>query len=226
MSGTWRDSDYPNSGYGRIDHARYGSISLEANYQPSAELNIYGFYTYQSGTMRQSGIQMNSCVIGTAGVTASNFESFCAAAGGPLYPVENAWNVNADDTNQVAGLGARYDFGKALFDLNYTYSNGKTKITYDYGPGIVLTPTQAALAGNGWSDLTFKQNILEASLLVPINKTFAARFYYRFEDGSINDWHYDGVRTNPVPGNGAVYLDSGPESYRVNVYGVFVRLTL
>jgi hypothetical protein len=226
LSAQWKDAEYPNSQYGRIGHARRGSISVELNYQPSAALNVYGFYSYQVGSTDQAGIQQGICLIGTDGVTAANFPSLCPAAGSSLYPADNAWSVDSNDRNQVAGFGLRYDFTRALADLNYTYSNGRSKISYRYGPGISLTPTQMELAGNGFSDLTFLQNVLEASLLVPIDKTFAARFYYRFEDGKVNDWHYDGVAQNPVPGTDAVYLDSGLQNYRVNVFGLYLRVTL
>jgi hypothetical protein len=226
LSAQWNDADYPNSQYGRIGHARRGSISLELNYRSSSALNLYGFYSYQVGSMNQRGIQQGSCNIGSAGVTAANFLSLCAEAGSSLYPLDNAWSVDSNDRNNVAGLGVRYDFTKALADLNYTYSFGRSKISYQYGPGIGLTPTQIALAGNGFSDLSFLQNVLEASLLVPINKTVAARFYYRFENGKVNDWHYDGVAQNPVPETNAVYLDSGLQNYRVNIFGLFLRITL
>ena len=36
----------------------------------------------------------------------------------------------------------------------------------------------------------------------------------------IRDWHYNGVRLNPVPANNAVHLDAGPQSYKVHVFGV------
>jgi len=226
LSAQWNDTDYPNSQYGRIGHERRGSISVELNYRSSSALNLYGFYSYQVGSMDQRGIQRGVCLLGTAGVTAGNFLSVCPEAGSSLYPLDNAWSVDSDDRNHVAGLGVRYDFIRALADLNYTYSNGRSKIGYQYGPGVALNPAQAALAGNGFSDLTFLQNVLEASLLVPITKTVAARFYYRFESGKVNDWHYDGVAQNPVPATNAVYLDSGLQDYRVNVFGLFLRITL
>jgi hypothetical protein len=226
VSAQWNDADYPDSQFGRAGHARQGSVSLEVNYRPSSDLNLYGFYSYQTGSMSQRGIQQGFCLIGTAGVTAANFLSVCPEAGSSLYPLENAWSVDSDDRNQIGGLGVRYDFTKAIADLSYTYSFGRSKISYQYGSGVSLTPTQMALAGNGFSDLTFLQNVLEASLLVPINKTFAARFYYRFENGKVNDWHYAGVAQNPVPATNAVYLDSGLQDYRVNVFGVFLRITL
>jgi hypothetical protein len=176
--------------------------------------------------MRQGGIQNATCIIGQNGVTASNFLTICPEAGGPLYPLDRAWYVDSKDTNNVFGLSGRYDFGRALFDLSYTYSHGRTEIGYDYGSGLDLTPAQIALIGTGFSDITFTQNIVESSLLVPINKTFAVRLFYRFENGKIRDWHYDGVAENPVPGTGSVYLDSGPQDYRTNVFGVFLRMML
>jgi hypothetical protein len=226
VSAQWKDAEYPDSRFGRIGHVQRGSISMDANYQPSAAMTIYGFYSYQIGSMAQSGIQQETCLIGTAGVTAANFLSLCPTAGGPLFPSSNAWHVDSDERNHVAGLGLRYAFATALIDLNYTYSNGRSKVGYQYGDGIPLTPTQATLAGNGFSDSTFLQSVLEASLLVPINKTVAARFYYRFEDGKVSDWHYDGVAQNPVPGTDSVYLDSGLQDYRVNIFGLFVRVAL
>jgi len=93
-------------------------------------------------------------------------------------------------------------------------------------PARPLTPDPNALVSKGLSDITFRQNILEANVLVPINKTFAVRFYYRYDTAKVRDWHYDGVAANPVPANGTVFLDSGPQDYRVNLFGVFLRVTL
>ena len=73
-------------------------------------------------------------------------------------------------------------------------------------------------------DSVFIQSIVDASVLVPITKAFALRFYYHYENGRVSDWHYDGVRQNPVPVLAtAVYLDYGPQSYHASIAGVFVR---
>jgi hypothetical protein len=226
ITAQWKDLKYPGSEFGRMDHEERGSLAFDATYQPSATFSINGYYAYQTGKMKQGGIQNAACTVGQNGVTAANFLTLCPAAGGPLYPLNRAWYVDSKDTNNVFGLSGRYDFGRALFDLSYTYSHGRTEIGYDYGSGLDLTPAQIALIGNGFSDITFTQNIVESSLLVPINKTFAVRLFYRFENGKIRDWHYDGVAENPVPGTGSVYLDSGPQDYRTNVFGVFLRMML
>ena len=124
VTAQWKDLGYPDSDFGRTDHERRGSISIDLNYQPWTALGVYGFYSYQTATMKQAGIQNSTCVIGRSDVTAANFETLCATAGGPLYPFDRAWNVGSQDINHVAGLGLRYDFGKALVDVNYTFSQG------------------------------------------------------------------------------------------------------
>ena len=73
-------------------------------------------------------------------------------------------------------------------------------------------------------DLVFIQNIVQASLLVPITKNVAARLYYNYESGSVSDWHYDGVAANPVPATNAAYLDHGPQKYHASLLGIFLQV--
>ena len=82
---------------------------------------------------------------------------------------------------------------------------------------------QVTLGVIAMPDSVFIQGILDASLLVPITKAVALRFYYRYENGRISDWHYDGVQQNPVPSPLGVYLDYGPQSYQASIAGVFIR---
>ena len=49
---------------------------------------------------------------------------------------------------------------------------------------------------------------------------------YRYEDGKIRDWHYDGVSVNPMPANNGAYLDFGPQDYKVHVFGALFRYEL
>ena len=85
---------------------------------------------------------------------------------------------------------------------------------------------QAALAGDGWSDLVFKQNVVEANAMVPLHKRLSFRLLYRFEDARIRDWHYDGVSVNPMPANNGAYLDFGPQGYKVHLFGGLFRYEL
>ena len=59
-----RDVEYPASDYGRNDHQRLTSPSVELNWQPSPTTSAYGFYSFQDGGQHQAGIQPNACVIG------------------------------------------------------------------------------------------------------------------------------------------------------------------
>ncbi|OGI48915.1 MAG: hypothetical protein A2151_06245 [Candidatus Muproteobacteria bacterium RBG_16_65_34] len=252
----YKDARYPDSAYGRNDRQKQNSLSLDLNYQPSAEVAVYGFYSYQASRMHQTGLQANACVIGTtynflsngavqttaltaaqiaAGitivstttVTAADFLAVCGAASdtSPLYPTSRTWDVTSEDRNDTLGMGLRYDFGKAKLDLNYTYSTSRTQISYGYNAAALgLTAAQEALIGSGMPDLEFKQQILDASLLVPISKAAATRLFYRYEKGTIRDWHYDGVAQNPVPATNAVYLDAGPQDYKASVVGLFLQV--
>ena len=254
-----KDAEFPGQ-YGRTGHQKSNSVTFDLNYQSGSTAVLYGFYSYQSGTMDQKGVQPNSCNLGTtyyfysngqvlsaltggappatpAGtvlvatqdVTAGNWSSVCGEASptSPLFPDSRAWEVNSKDRNDVIGVGVKYDFGGARLDANFTRALGRTQIGYSYNPAALnMTATQAALAGNGLSDLTFAQNVLNASLVIPIRKDVSLNVLGRFEAGKIRDWHYDGVAANPMPASNAVYLDAGPQDYRASMVGVLIRATM
>jgi hypothetical protein len=254
-----RDVEYPASEYGRNDHHKLTSPSLELNWQPSPTTSAYAFYTYQQGAQHQVGLQPNNCVIGnfyyffsdgsvqtnatgvqptppagttltaTQQVVAGNWRSLCgsASAVSPLFPTSRSWDVSQKDHNTVTGLGFHYEKGKVLSDVSYTYSSGRTKIGYGYNAAALgLNAVQVALAGNGFSDLVFEQNIVEANALVPLYKRLSLRLIYRFEDARIRDWHYDGISVNPMPANNGAYLDFGPQDYKVHLFGALFRYEL
>jgi len=242
---------YPDSAYGRNGTNDQTSVSLSLDYAPEARWGIYGYYTWQYARMSQAGLQENSCVmgttyyffsngvvnatgtvpaeatlIGTTQVTPGNWPQVCmtASALSPLYPTSRTWTNAQRSSNQAFAIGGHYDFARARFDVNYTYMNGRTKTSYTYnGAAYEFAPEQIALIGAGMPDSVFVQSIVDASLLVPISQALALRFYYRYENGRISDWHYDGVNQNPVPSALAVYLDYGPQSYHASIAGIFVR---
>jgi hypothetical protein len=168
-------------------------------------------------------------LVATQTVSSANWESLCGAASAtsPLYPESRAWDVQSRDRNNVFGLGLKFEIGKAKLDVNFTRALARTNIGYSYNPtALGMNATQVALAGSGFSDLTFAQNILSASLLLPLDKRISLRFIERYESGVIRDWHYDGVAGNPMPANNALYLDAGPQDYRVNLLGVMLQVKI
>lgn len=253
----YKDARYPDSEYGRNGHLKQWAANVDLNWQPTDNLGMYGFYSYQSNKMEQLGLQQNACAIGTtyyfwsngqvtttaappagttlvttSAVTGSNWPTLCgnAAADSPLYPTSRSWYMQQNSTDQAVGAGVKYQYGKTLFDIAYTFIDSRTKIPYTYNPAALgMTPTQVALAGSGFPDLIFRRNIVDANVLVPISKTIGVRLYYRYENGKTNDWHYGGVEQNPMPTANTLYLDSGSngsEKYNVNVFGAFLRVAL
>jgi MtrB/PioB family decaheme-associated outer membrane protein len=242
---------YPDSAYGRNGTNEQTSVSLNLDYQPESVWGIYGYYTWQNAKMSQAGLQENACLmgstyyffsngivnttgtapagtslVGTTQVTPGTWQQVCetASALSPLYPTSRTWTNAQRSTNQALAIGGRYDLGQARFDASYTYVNGRTKTSYTYNAAAYgFTPDQLALIGGGMPDSVFIQSIVDAGLLVPITQAFALRFYYHYENGRISDWHYDGVKQNPVPSSLSVYLDYGPQSYRASIAGIFAR---
>jgi len=255
FQGIWRDQRYPASEYGRNGANRVASANFDVNWQASAHFGLYGYYTWQDQKTHQRGLQANACVVGTtyyffsngavnttgvapAGTTLVGSTRVAPGPAGllacetpgplsPLYPTSRSWEQIQYSKNHAAGIGLRYDFTKAKLDASYTYTRARTSTDYTYNADALgYTPAQVALIGTGTPEAQFSQGTLEANLSYPISKTMAVRLYYRYERGKIIDWHYDGVRDNPVPANNAVYLDTGPTSYRAGTVGLFLRLQL
>lgn len=255
LQGIWRDQRYPASAFGRNGANRVASLNLDINWQASPELALHGYYTWQDQKTHQTGLQGNSCVVGTtyyffsdgsvstiaaapAGTTLVGSTqvapgdaglSVCRTPGplSPLYPTSRSWEQAQHSKNHTAGVGLRRDFGTAKLDLSYSYTMGRTSTDYAYNPAAFgFSPAQVALIGTGMPESRFGQSTLEASLGYPLTKAVAVRLYYRYERGRITDWHYDGVRENPVPAPNAVYLDSGPRDYEAHTVGLFLRIDL
>lgn len=226
-----KDIDYP-ADWGRKDKSRQNSLNFDLNWRQSEKTNVMGFYSYQDGRLSQASIQSNNagaglCVLPAGILTEAQSHAYmmqCASAGSPTFPLNRAFYNTSKDRSDVLGLGLSHDFGKAKLDVNYTYAKSRTKINYKYDAiGLAVPPAQVALAGNGFPSLTLTQHVVETNLLVPFDKMTSFRLLYRYESGKIRDWHYAGVDVNPVPGVQQVYLDAGPQDYRVHLLGAMVK---
>ena len=207
----------------------------QAGLQPNACVMGSFYYFFSDGSVQTNATGVppappaGTTILGTQQVQPANFRSLCgtASATSPLFPVSRTWTVSHDDRNTVTGLGFHYELGRVLTEIGYTYSNGRTRIRYEYNAAALgLNATQVALAGDGWSDLVFVQNFVDANALLPLYKRLSLRLLYRFEDARIRDWHYDGVSVNPMPANNGAYLDFGPQDYKVHLFGALFRFEL
>lgn len=196
--------------------------------------NFYYFYSDGSIATNATGIApppvaRNARLTNQVRVTGTNWYETCANASptSPLYPTSRTWITKSEDYNHTFGVGGRYDFGKARLELDYTYVTGVTKIGYEYNAAAlgIVNPDTIALIGSGMPDLEATQQFLDFNLIVPVNKSVAVRALYRYETGTIDDWHYDGVADNPVPAANAVYLDAGPQDYSASIVGLFLQVS-
>jgi len=204
--------------------------------QPNGCTAGYTYYFYSDGRIANGAIgaappppPAGTTLIATQNVLASNFTDVCgnASATSPLFPDSRGWNVQSKDRNDLLGLGVKYDLGKVKLEGDFTRSLARTRIGYSYNPAALgMSATQAALAGGGLSDITFSQNIFNASALFPVSPNVLVRLVARYESGRIRDWHYDGVAANPMPTNNTVYLDGGPQDYHATVVGILLHIRM
>ena len=255
-----RDVEYPASEYGRNDHHKLTSPSVEVNWQPSPTTSVYAFYSFQDGGQHQAGLQPNACVMGNFYYFFSDGTVQTNATGVPPTPPVGTTNVGTQQVHagelQVAlrdGLGnqsalsnqpnldcvagrSQHGLGSRLSlrarprpdgDRIHLFERPVPRIRYEYNAAALgLNAVQVALAGDGWADLVFVQNFVDANAVVPLFKKLSLRLIYRFEDARIRDWHYNGVSVNPMPANNGAYLDFGPQDYKVHLFGALFRYEL
>jgi MtrB/PioB family decaheme-associated outer membrane protein len=220
--------------YGYYAHQQ-GTLE-QKGVQPASCVTGSTYYFYSDGRVLSAAIgaappaaPAGATLIATRDVLPSNWFDICSVAGAtsPLFPDSRGWDVESRDRSDVLGAGVKYDFGRVKLDANFTRSLGRTRISYAYNAAALgLSQAQSDLAGSGFPDLVFTQNVLQASAFVPINKMWAMRLLVRHETGKVRDWHYDGVAANPMPANNALYLDAGPQDYRTTAVGIFFNVRM
>jgi hypothetical protein len=214
--------------YGYYTHQR--GVMEQKGVHPNSCTLGQTYYFYSDGRVLNAATgaaapatPAGTTLVGTQPVSAANWRSACgfAAPLSPLFPESRAWQVDSQDRSDIFGFGARYDAGPVKLEASFNRIVGRTRIAYAYNAAALgLAPTQAALAGDGLTDLSFAQNVLDASAWMPVNERLVMRLVVRHESGKVRDWHYDGVATNPMPANNAVYLDAGPQDYRATAAGL------
>lgn len=236
MSFQVKETDFPDSDYGRTRRG-LRSVNVDVDYQPSPRRSLYAFYSYQMGRNRQGSIAQSPTGVTIGQVTAlgtvtpANAIEIGSAPGGPVYPLLLAWTLESVDRNHVVGVGLKQELGKASFNLDYTFSSGRTRITYDYTVGGALSAANAVFAGKGMPDLAIDTDYFDASLRYPLTERMALRLFWRYQKEHIRDWHYQNLETTPVVGAPAalptaVILDSGPRDFEVGWYGIMMQIEL
>jgi len=220
-------NDYP-ADFGRTDKQTQHSLNLDASYLPSAATAFNVYYTFQTARMKQAGAADvgTASAVGCAVLPPACSNSFGAPFS--IYPADQYWSAESKDRTAMFGLGLRHDFGqsKPKFDLQYSYSSSRSSLSTTYASANALqTPGVATQADDSFPDLTYRLQVFDMGMRLPVTKRTVVRFYYHFESGRVADWHYNGLDQSTVV-NSLVYLNAGPGNYRASVLGVFLHVTL
>ena len=210
LTGTYRRSDY-DADYGLRALDTYDA---DASYtrRVSNSLTLTAFY----------GMQFHWRT--AASINPGRSTSSDDTAGGPNYPLANAWRERVSDTNHVFGADLEYQFDKFTADLDYTYSQATSDFAYSYASIAAISATLTPLeAGMGFPDQRFSHHILEAKLTWTYTEKLSFRWYYRLEHETLDDFHHTGL-TNLVGNN--IFLGAVPENYTAHVVGFFTQYRL
>jgi Putative outer membrane beta-barrel porin, MtrB/PioB len=237
----WRTTRYNESTVGRQKQDQQ-TLGVDLNYQVVPDTVWYVNYAYQDGKFRQANVQNGrpaaqpasyACTMGTVTpwgtITPDTAAQICnMLANNISWAPINAESVDTNDTNHMLGLGVKMALGKSVLDVNVNHTRAVTQTKYNYDPnGTGVAAALQPLAGDGMPDLVTRITTVSASLLVPIEKNLSARVAAGLEMGHIEDWHYTGLENNGsmVTGvqNNPVYIDAGPQNYRVRTVGVMFK---
>src|SRR4030095_110984 len=176
LTGSYRRSDY-DADYGLRALDTY-DVNISYTNQLSSALTLTGFYGFQFHQRKAATIRPVS--------TASGDDS----AGGPNYPLSNAWSERVRDANHVLGANLNYHMEKLTLDLDYLFSTATSGLAYTYaGLGAIgggLTPLEA---GTAFPDQQFDHHVLEAVLGWAYSERISFRWYYRLEHAQLDDFH-------------------------------------
>lgn len=156
LTGNYKSSMFPQNTAAGMHDLNVKSLGLELNYQPSADLQFFGNFSYQDQQLNQNEVQntapklngMYACTMGTVTpwgtINAYTAESICGTVSHNITfdPLET-WHSQTHDMNNVLNLGAKLSLAqKKVLTFNYTYSQSTTKISYQYSdPNALITGT-------------------------------------------------------------------------------------
>lgn len=213
-------TDLQLTGDYKIDNydAQYGlrsssslDVNADFNYQLSTATTLTGFFTWQ----RQNRAMASINPLGIAG---------SGQAGGPDYPLSNAWSETLADNDYTAGFTAHKKWDAVSIDINYIYTHGDSALAYAYATtGAFFNSLTAAEAGNAFPDITFDSHSLEADVRWQAEEKLSYRFLYRLDFENLDDFHYTGLTASAINGN--TYLGVVPENFTVQTLGLLVQYT-
>ena len=213
--------DYPTQ-IGR-QNARNDGMTVQWDWQPSPETTVGAWAGSDRARLGIANVADNEAIVGAEGQDDSSL-------GGSLYPLGNRWWESFEDRGYNTGVTLNHDFGNGIrFDLGYTWTYTRSRISYRYASVSALSGTQAAYAGqypDGFPDNHYRVGALDLGLNFPVTPRLGVRLFGRLQGGNFFDWHYLGLDDSTVVDH-RIYTDRGPNgSWNASVVGVMLNVKL
>jgi len=213
LSGQFRDIDY-DSDYGLEDEVG-GGVNFEWNWQPSPKWNAYVMGSWERSRRKLSSI------------AGRFFLSNDPNAGGIVYPLDHAWEVESRQDTGFAGAGIQgHLFERWIVEIGYRFITTHQKTDYDYESTQALTTPglTEAQAGSHFPDLETTNHILENSIRFEATEHLALRFFHIYQRSKIDDFQQSGLDdpnlVNSMPGGaGTLFLGHVDRDYSAHVFG-------
>ncbi|TMA30242.1 MAG: hypothetical protein E6J87_18690 [Deltaproteobacteria bacterium] len=143
-------------------------------------------------------------------------------AGGPNFPLPNAWNVNADGRSN--GLGSSVSLRpvhRGEFVSSYNFSTTREREKLAFGSDAALA-TPGTSPGDHLPTLRNLDHVIVTSLRFEVTKWLGLKLYHRFEYSTIHDYHQNGLTTLI---DRRVYLGHVDRDYQANFFGIVIQLS-
>ena len=201
----YRSDDY-SSDYGPRSDRRV-NVNLDWSYQPSprATFNVFGSFERTKGKL--------STIRGVAGSTDPN-------AGGPAFPLSNAWSAESDAYTVAFGAGLSLQLTpRVSLRSDYNFVRSSEELSYEFAtPGALAIPTIAP--GTRFPDLQNREQILETTLRWSFREDLALRVYHRYDDWTIDDWSQ---RTLVALNGNRLFFAHRDQDFKASVYGIVLE---
>ncbi len=165
--------DYNNSQFG-VQQNDIDVFTVDVNYTPGRDMNVYGFYSYERSQIDQAGRSFS----GTAKAAQS------------VDPNRN-WFVFPDDTAHTVGAGATWAVIRNRLDVGVDYTYTKTEGDFDFTPG-------SALSAEPLPTLDTKLHRLRLYGTYNLKKNTALNIGYWYQKYDSTDWAFDNVVPNTL----------------------------
>lgn len=204
-----RDDDY-GSDFG-LESERSLDASSEWSWQPSPRASVSAWYGFARRERRQRSIA-DAAAPGGDG-----------SAGGPVFPLTNAWRMEGDEHSHAAGLAGTFRIHpRVTMDGGYTFLTTETELDYEAGSAGALAPgVTLAEAGHRFPTLRLREHVASAELRVALTAHVEVGALYRFEHAQIDDFHQAGL--TPLVDPGSIFLADVDRSFAAHLFGAWMR---